>query len=46
VREFLNTPEEWMLFCGMAIGYEDREAKINRMVSDRAPLEQFARFVR
>ena len=34
-----------MLFCGMAIGYEDRDAKVNRMASDRAPLEQFARFI-
>jgi nitroreductase len=46
VRQFLDTPEEWTLFCGMAIGYEDPEARINRMVSDRAPLEQFARFIR
>jgi nitroreductase len=46
VRQFLNAPADWMLFCGMAIGYEDRDAKVNRMVSDRAPLEQFARFIR
>ena len=24
VRDFLNPPDEWMLFSGMAIGYEDR----------------------
>jgi nitroreductase len=45
VRQFLNPPEEWMLFCGMAIGYEDRGATVNRMVSDRAPLGEFARFI-
>jgi nitroreductase len=45
VREFLKAPEEWMLFCGMAIGYEDRDAIVNRLVSDRAPLEQFAKFM-
>jgi nitroreductase len=26
VREFLNPPEEWILFCGMAIGYKDEAA--------------------
>jgi nitroreductase len=45
VRQFLNPPDEWMLFCGMAIGYENQDATVNRMVSDRAPLEQFARFI-
>ncbi len=45
VKEFLNPPEELMLFCGMAIGYEDRSAAVNRMESDRAPLEAFCRFV-
>jgi nitroreductase len=46
VREFLNPPVEWMLFCGMAIGYEDRDAAINRMAADRAPLQDFCRFIR
>ena len=45
VREFLNPPEEWMLFCGMAIGYKDDGALVNRLVADRAPLAQFCRFV-
>ena len=45
VREILRPPEEWMLFCGMAIGYEDRDAPVNRMRSDRAPLEEFCQFV-
>jgi nitroreductase len=45
VREFLRPPEEWMLFCGMAIGYEDRAALVNKMVSDRAPLQEFCRFI-
>jgi nitroreductase len=45
VREFLKAPDEWMLFCGMAIGYEDRDAMVNRLVSDRAPLDQFAKFI-
>ena len=45
VREFLHPADEWMLFCGMAIGYKDPDAPVNRMEADRAPLEQFCRFV-
>ncbi|SFI00521.1 Nitroreductase [Collimonas sp. OK307] len=43
VREFLQTPPERMLFCGMAIGYADPAAAVNRLQSEREPLEQFAR---
>lgn len=45
VREFLQSPDEWMLFCGMAIGYQDPDAVVNRMAADRAPLDQFCRFL-
>lgn len=45
VRTFLEAPEELMLFCGMAIGYEDQDAVINRLRTDRAPLEEFCRFI-
>jgi nitroreductase len=45
VRELVNAPEELMLFCGMAIGYEDRDAAVNRMKSDRAPLGEFCKFL-
>lgn len=45
VREFLKAPEEWMLFCGMAIGYKDPDAIINGMVADRAALGEFCQFV-
>ncbi len=44
VQTFLNAPQEWMLFCGMAIGYKDPDAVINRMMADRAPLDQFCRW--
>src|ERR1700761_1690511 len=37
VTGFLATPAERMLFCGMAIGYEDAEQAANRLRSDRAP---------
>jgi nitroreductase len=45
VQTFLHAPPEWMLFCGMAIGYKDPDAMINRMNADRAPLHQFCRWL-
>ncbi len=45
VRALLNPPEELMLFCGMAIGYADWDAPVNRLVTERAPLSEFATFV-
>ena len=42
--EFLEFPPELMLFCGLAIGYRDESAPINRLRTDRAPLQEFASF--
>lgn len=44
VTQFLGTPPERMLFCGMAIGWEDPEEPANRLRSERAPLEDWATF--
>ncbi len=44
MRSFLALPDEWMLFCGMALGYADIEAPINSWRSTREPLEAFATF--
>ena len=33
---FLAIPEDRMLFCGMAIGYEDKAAPVNRLRTERA----------
>jgi nitroreductase len=44
IRGFLGTPEDRMLFCGMAIGYKDDSDKANAMRSERAPLADFATF--
>ena len=42
VGEFLDLPEERMLFCGLAIGYEDPAEPANRLRSARAdPAEWF-----
>ena len=42
VGEFLALPPELMLFAGMALGHRDPDAPINRLKSERAPLEEFA----
>jgi len=44
VARFVSPPPELMLFSGMAIGYEDPNAKANKLRSARAPLEEFATF--
>lgn len=45
VSQFVNAPEELMLFCGMAIGHENPDAAVNQLRSERLPLGQFATFV-
>jgi nitroreductase len=45
VSQFVNAPEELMLFCGMAIGHANPDAPVNKLRSERLPLEQFATFV-
>jgi len=37
VTQLIATPPERMLFCGMAIGYEDVSVPANRLRSERAP---------
>ena len=35
VHEFCKVPDEWMLFCGMAIGYGDKSHPVNQLKTDR-----------
>jgi nitroreductase len=42
VREQLGLADNFMLFCGMAIGYADPAAAVNRLQSQRQPLTEFA----
>ena len=44
VAEHLRLPADRILYCGMALGYADEEAPINRWRTVRAPLEDFATF--
>jgi nitroreductase len=45
VAQFVSPPPQLMLFCGMAMGFENTAAKANQFRSDRAPLEEFATFM-
>lgn len=44
VDAFVKPPSEWMLFCGMAIGYPDLTHPINHLHAERMPLEEFTEF--
>lgn len=45
IRPVLGIPDEEMVVCGMALGYEDETKPENRLRSERAPLEEFVTFV-
>jgi nitroreductase len=45
VGEFLGPPPEWMLFCGMAIGYADPASPMDSLRSERMPVDGFAKFM-
>jgi nitroreductase len=44
IGQFINLPEERMLFTGMAIGYRNPEHPVNQLVTQRAALQDFANF--
>ena len=44
VREVLGMPEEEVVVCGMALGYEDEEAVENTLRTERAPLSEWVWF--
>ena len=44
VGEFLSVPPTMMLFCGLALGYGDYSAPINRLRTERAALDDFVTF--
>lgn len=45
VEEYVGMPADHDLVVGMALGYEDKTAPINRLVTERAPVEEFATFL-
>jgi len=46
IRPLLGIPDEEIVVCGMALGYEDASKPENALRSERAPVEEFVTFVR
>jgi nitroreductase len=44
VSQFFNIEPHFMLFCGLALGYADADAPINRLRTERAAVEEFVTF--
>jgi nitroreductase len=44
VSAFLKLPPEYILFCGIALGYADESAPINAWRSEREAVDSFTRF--
>ena len=44
IREYLEVPENEMVFCGIALGYADESHPVNALHSDRAPLAEWVSF--
>ena len=45
VSNFFKVDDETMLFCGMAIGYKDPDAIVNKLNSERRHVDQWATFL-
>ena len=45
VADFVGAPQELMLFTGVAFGHANPDAPVNRLVSDREPFENWAKFI-
>jgi nitroreductase len=45
IEEFLQLPASEMVVCGMSLGVADPQAIENTLVTERVPVEQFARFL-
>ncbi len=44
VAKHVNPPGEWMLFCGIALGYMDNKNPINSLRTERASVDEIATF--
>ena len=44
IRSFLDLPPHLMIYSGMALGYADEQAPINRWRSPREPVDTYASF--
>jgi nitroreductase len=41
IRDYLEVPQNEMIFCGMAIGHADETHPVNSLVTERAPLSEW-----
>ena len=46
IRPVLGIPDEEIVVCGMALGYEDTSKPENSLRTERVPLEEFVTFVK
>ena len=44
IRALLNIPDNEIIICGMALGHIDPDAPVNALVTERAPVSDFATF--
>jgi nitroreductase len=45
IRPLLDVPKSEVIICGMALGHADPDAPVNRLVTERAPLTDYASFI-
>jgi nitroreductase len=45
VKHFVKADDDLMLFCGMAIGFQDINNPINKLKTTRQPLDAWAKFI-
>ena len=45
IKDHLGLPEDHMLFCGIAIGWRDDDAKVNGFPRERVDLDEQAKFL-
>ena len=45
MSEFVGASEDEILFCGVALGYRNQDAKINELKSKRRPVDEWATFL-
>ncbi len=45
IARHIDPPDELMLFCGVSLGYMDETDPVNRLRTERAGLDEFAKFI-
>jgi nitroreductase len=45
VSKFVGASDSEILFCGLAMGYKDKDAKVNQFRSERRPISEWATFI-